>query len=106
MKNTFRTAWALLTALTLSSLIAAGCDSGAKERVAFAQNMTAPAEGLTASTRGTENEILVIQISGTAPSHPENLVQGKSLTQLQKRGFKRVEVRGSDGKTMVEKDVN
>jgi hypothetical protein len=105
MKNKFSNVLAMSMALTLSLLIAWGCDGGAKERAVFAQNMTDPAEGLTASTSGPANEILVMQIPGTTPSHPENLIRDERLTQLRSKGFKRVELRGSDGKIMWEKTL-
>jgi|SRR5215203_2829087 len=105
MKNKFRNTFAMSMTLTLSWLIALGCDGGAKERAVFAQNMTAPSEGLTASTSGTSSEILVIQISGPTPSRPENLIRDERLTQLRNKGFKRVEVRGSDDKIMWEKTL-
>jgi hypothetical protein len=72
----------------------------------FAQNMTEPAEGLTASTSGTENEILVIQLLRTTPSDSEILIREKRLTYLRSKGFKRVEVRGSDGNIMWEKTLD
>jgi hypothetical protein len=106
MKNTFRNVFAMAIALTLSLLLAWGCDGGAQERAVFAQNMTDPTERFTASTRGTEKEILVLQIPGRALSHPENLFQGERLRQLRSRGFKRVEIRGSDGQMIWEQNLD
>ena len=106
MKDKFRKVFAMSTALTLSLLIALGCDGGAQERAVFAQNMTDPSERFTASTSGTSKEILVLQIPGTTLSHPENLFQSDRLTQLRNRGFKRVEIRGSDGQIILEKTLD
>jgi hypothetical protein len=106
MKTKFGHVLALSLALTLSVLIVSGCGGGAQERAVFAQNMTEPAEGLTASTSGTENEILVIQLLRTTPSDSEILIREKRLTYLRSKGFKRVEVRGSDGNIMWEKTLD
>ena len=115
MKNKFRNVLAISTVLTLV-LIAWGCDSNSKsdssndgragERAVFAQNMTDPSEKFTAATSGTYNEILVIQIPGSTPSQPENLIKSDRLTQLRNRGFKRVEIKGSDGKLILEKKLD
>jgi hypothetical protein len=105
MKTTCRTVLILVTAIIVSGLLTQGWGGGAAGRAEFARHMTDPAEGLTAWTHGTANEILVIQIPGTTLSHSDNLFEGRTLTQLRKRGFKRAEVRGSDGQTLVEKDV-
>ena len=105
MKTTFRTVLILVTAITVSGLLTQWWGGGAAGRAEFARNMTDPAEGLTAWTHGTANEILVIQIPGTTLSHSDNLFEGRTLTQLRKRGFTRAEVRGSDGQTLVEKDL-
>ena len=106
MKTTFRTVLALSTALTLAVLIAVGCGGGAQERAIFAQNMTDPAGGLTASTSGTANAILVIHLPGMTPAHPDNLIQEDRLAQLRNRGFKRVEIKGSDGQMILEKNLD
>jgi hypothetical protein len=103
MKPTFRTILVLVTVITLSMLLTQWWGGGATGRAEFARNMTDPAQGLTAWTHGSENEILVVQIPGTTLSHSDTLFEGKTLTQLRKRGFKRAEVRGSDGQTLLEK---
>ena len=100
MKSTFRPILALARALTVSVLLAMGCGSGAQERVEFARNMAAPAEGLTAATSSPENEILVIQLLRATPADEEIFVQDKRLSLLRSKGFKRVEVRGSDGNVL------
>ncbi|MGE0821818.1 MAG: hypothetical protein AB7G75_34300 [Candidatus Binatia bacterium] len=106
MKNNFFSAvFAMLTVLAVAVLVAAGCRSEAQERVVFAQNMTDPTEGFSAFTRGTEHEILVIQLPGTTLSSSDNLVSEKSVTSLRSKGFKRVEVRGSDGNMLWEKTL-
>ena len=105
MQTTFRTVLILVTAITVSVLLTQWWGGGAAGRAEFAHNMTDPAEGLMAWTRGPANEILVIQIPGTTLSHSDHLFEGKTLTQLRKRGFKRAEARGRDGQMLVEKDV-
>lgn len=87
-------------------LLALGCSSGAKERAVFAQNMTDPSEKFTASTSGTDNEILVIQLPGMPSSDPENLIKGNSLTTLRNKGFRRVQIIGSDNKVILEKNID
>ena len=106
MKNTRSTVFVLATALTLSVLLATGCRGGAEERAAFAQSMTAPAEGLTASTSGTANKILVIHLPGTTLSRSANLIREERLASLRSKGFKRVEVRGSDGNLLWERALD
>ena len=106
MKTKFRTVLAMATALTLLVLIALECGDGAKERAEFARNMAAPAEGLTASISGTENEILVIQLLKTTPADSDILIQEKRLPLLRSKGFKRVEIRGNDGNILWEKTLD
>ena len=105
MKNINRTGLALVATLTLLILVAVGCDGEAHERVVFARNMTAPAEGLTASTSGAAHEILVIQLPGLTLSSPENLIREQRLMTLRSKGFQRIEVRGNDGKMIWEKTL-
>jgi hypothetical protein len=105
MKTTFRTVVILVTAITVSGLLTLWWGGGATGRAEFARHMTDPAEGLTAWTHGTGNEILVIQIPGMTLSYSDMLFEEKTLTQLRKRGFKRAEVRGSNGQTLLEKDL-
>jgi hypothetical protein len=105
MQTTFRTVLILVMVITVSGLLTQWWGGGAAGRAEFARYMTDPAEGLTAWTRGPAKEILVIQIPGTTLSHSDNLFEGRTLTQLRKRGFTRAEVRGSDGQTLVEKDL-
>jgi hypothetical protein len=87
-------------------LIASGCSSAAQERAEFAQNMTDPSEKFTASASGTDNEILVLQLPGITHSDPENIIKGNSLTTLRNKGFKRVQIRGSDNKIILEKNLD
>ena len=87
-------------------LIASGCRSRAEDRAVFAQDMTDPSAQFSASASGNDNEILVIQLPGTTYSDPENLIEGDSLKSLQNKGFKRVQIKGSDNKIILEKTLD
>jgi len=87
-------------------LIASGCRSRAEERAVFAQDMTDPAAQFKASASGTNNEILVIQLPGTTYAGMENPIEGNSLKTLRDKGFKRVEIKGSDNKIILEKNLD
>jgi hypothetical protein len=97
---------AILFAAMLLLLITSGCRSRAEERAVFAQDMTDPSAEFSASASGTDNEILVIQLPGTTYSNPENLIEGNSLTTLRNKGFKRVQIKGSDNKIILEKNLD
>jgi len=111
MRPTLRNILILAMAITLSLLLTQSLlftqwwGGGATGRAEFARTMTDPARGLRASTRGPANEILVIQIPGATFSPSDNPFEGRTLTQLRKRGFTRAEVRGSDGQIVLEQDL-
>ena len=87
-------------------LVSSGCRSTAQERAAFAQNMNDPSAELTASASGTDNEILVIQLPQATHSDPEKVISDQALTTLRNKGFKGIQIVGSDNKVILEKKLD
>jgi hypothetical protein len=92
--------------LFAAMLLASGCRSQAEERAVFAQGMTDPALEFKASVSGTDNEILVMQLPGTTYGNMENPIEGNTLKTLRNQGFKRVVIKGSDDKIILEKNLD
>lgn len=106
MATICRIAVELATAFILFALFVAGCGGGAQERATFAQAMSAPAEGLTASTHGPAQDTLVIHLLKETPPDSAIRVQEKRLPLIRSKGFTHVEVKGSDGTTLWEKHLD
>ncbi len=121
MKNRFRDVITMLTAAALLLLVVLGCGSNfrtgntegdkAKERAEFAKNLddsfrNDPPPRITVSISGANNEILVFQVPDATPARAEKLISSQSLATLRSKGFKKIEIRSSDGKVVSEKSVD